>query len=49
MNAPPRPPLPPAIPPREMPPALIAARRALKQALEPDNILNPGKIFPFDA
>lgn len=27
----------------------LALMRTIKQALDPDNIMNPGKIFPFDA
>jgi glycolate oxidase len=30
----------------EQSPALIAAQRSLKAALDPDGIMNPGKIFP---
>jgi D-lactate dehydrogenase (cytochrome) len=30
----------------ELGPEAIAAMRALKTALDPDNILNPGKIIP---
>jgi glycolate oxidase len=33
----------------EQSPALIAAQRRLKAALDPDGILNPGKIFPDEA
>ncbi|MDP8236727.1 MAG: FAD-linked oxidase C-terminal domain-containing protein, partial [Candidatus Erginobacter occultus] len=29
-------------------PAAIAAMRSIKSALDPDTILNPGKIFPAD-
>jgi glycolate oxidase len=31
-----------------MPPELIALQKRLKQAFDPNNILNPGKIFPDD-
>ena len=31
----------------ELGPEAIAAMRALKKALDPDNILNPGKIIPL--
>ncbi|HOX00710.1 MAG TPA: FAD-linked oxidase C-terminal domain-containing protein, partial [Deltaproteobacteria bacterium] len=30
----------------ELTPAQIGAMKAIKQALDPNNILNPGKIFP---
>jgi len=33
----------------EQSPALIAAQRRVKTALDPDGILNPGKIFPDEA
>jgi D-lactate dehydrogenase (cytochrome) len=29
-------------------PAALRAMRAIKHALDPDNILNPGKIVPLD-
>jgi glycolate oxidase len=32
--------------PLALPPAEIAAMRAIKAALDPRGILNPGKIFP---
>jgi glycolate oxidase len=35
--------------PLALPPAEIAAMRALKEALDPRGILNPGKIFPDTA
>lgn len=31
----------------ELTPSQIAAMKAIKQALDPNNILNPGKIFPW--
>ena len=31
----------------ELNPAQIAAMQAIKLALDPNNILNPGKIFPW--
>jgi FAD/FMN-containing dehydrogenase len=31
-----------------MDPALIALQRRIKQAFDPLNILNPGKIFPAE-
>ena len=31
----------------ELKPAQIAAMQAIKQALDPNNILNPGKMFPW--
>jgi len=33
----------------ELDPATLAAMRAIKQALDPNNIMNPGKIFPDDS
>jgi FAD/FMN-containing dehydrogenase len=33
----------------ELDPATIATMRAIKQALDPDNIMNPGKIFGNEA
>ena len=32
--------------PLELSPANIAAQRAIKRALDPNDVLNPGKIFP---
>ncbi len=32
--------------PLELSPAAMAAQRAIKKALDPNDILNPGKIFP---
>ena len=32
--------------PLEMKPEQIAAMQAIKKALDPNNILNPGKMFP---
>jgi glycolate oxidase len=32
----------------ELSPEQIAAMKAIKSALDPNNILNPGKIFPVD-
>jgi glycolate oxidase len=34
--------------PLELSPEQIAAMKAIKNALDPNNILNPGKIFPVD-
>jgi glycolate oxidase len=34
--------------PMELSPDQIKAMRAIKKALDPNNILNPGKIFPMD-
>jgi len=34
--------------PLELSPEQIAAMQAIKKALDPNNILNPGKIFPVD-
>ena len=31
----------------ELTPDQIAAMKAIKQALDPNNILNPGKMFPW--
>jgi len=31
---------------REQGPEVIALQRRLKQAFDPDDLLNPGKIFP---
>ncbi|MDX9833848.1 MAG: FAD-linked oxidase C-terminal domain-containing protein, partial [Desulfobulbus sp.] len=33
----------------ELDPATLATMRAIKQALDPHNIMNPGKIFPEPA
>ncbi len=30
----------------ELPPAAMALQRRIKQAFDPHNIMNPGKIFP---
>lgn len=34
--------------PLEQPPSMIAVQRALKRTLDPENILNPGKILPLE-
>jgi glycolate oxidase len=34
--------------PLELSPDQINAMRAIKKALDPNNILNPGKIFPME-
>jgi D-lactate dehydrogenase len=32
--------------PMRRPPAFVAAMRGIKQALDPNGILNPGKVIP---